>query len=153
MDQWWHDERATPDDGTAKSAVFVDVTPPRQGDYDEISAHDDRPLYRGRSLWRRVAEPLLLLATVATVLAITKPGQDESPPGPDHAPAPVASGSHRMELYGSVPGGQTGVLCGDQPEHQKRLAEAEIIVILLPRRPDRRPRARRPAGTCPARTR
>jgi hypothetical protein len=44
-------------------------------------------------------------------------------------PSAVGLGRHRIELFGPVAGGQGRVLCGAEPEHQDRLADAEVIVI------------------------
>ena len=224
MNQWWQGPERTPADNTPSESVpYVDVTPPRLGDNDEISANDDRPPPRGRPMWRRVGDPLLVLAAAATFFAVTSLVEDRVPPGSDSAAAPVASqsaisklpvaapsgpaantrrlpagsprfvvpatarpgeqitlvgyrdaqlcgptalrfdghlishqlrasarpaagawvelyltvtipseasfGSHGLELLGPVSGGQSGVLCGDEPEHQDRLTGAEIIVV------------------------
>ena len=220
MNQWWQEER-TRDDPRPASLLVVDVTPPGLGAQDEISANEDRPR-RVRRLWRRIAEPVLLLAAVATVFGFTKladerdrsaspatpllaaspsshpaagappttdatsrrlappaspqflvpatarPGEqitivayrDDRLCGPTvlrfdgaqiahevpgttqqatadwvevflkvQIPSAVSLGHHRIELFGPVAGGQSGVLCGAEPEHQDRLADAEVIVI------------------------
>lgn len=44
-------------------------------------------------------------------------------------PAAAAPGSHRLALFGPVPGGRGGELCGETSEHNGRLADSEIIVM------------------------
>ena len=219
MNQWWQEER-TRDETRPASLLVVDVTP-GSGVHDEISANDDRPRQRARQVWRRIAEPLLLLAAVASVFSVTKLADERDPFASAAAPAPcrrprptrrqrrprprphravwrrlprrsswcrpppawanritivayrdhrlcgptvlnfdgtqiphqvpattrpataestelfltvqipsaVGLGRHRIELFGPVPDGQDRVLCGAEPEHQGRLADAEITVI------------------------
>ena len=214
---------STPGDTMLGSLDVVDITPPRWGAEDEISANQAVPSRRGRRLWGRVGEPLLLLAAVATVFAVTKLADDRDPSAPADTPAAAASraptssrpatvppatpvnsgrpraasprfvvpvtahpgeqitivgyrddrfcgptvllfdgtpiphqvrgtatpaaggwvelyltvqmpssaslGAHRLDLLGPVAAGPGGVLCGDVPEHEERLADAEIIII------------------------
>jgi hypothetical protein len=43
-------------------------------------------------------------------------------------PRSATPGNHEIELYGPVPGGRSGPLCADVPEHQARLATTSITV-------------------------
>jgi hypothetical protein len=52
-------------------------------------------------------------------------------------PPAAATGSHRIDLYGPIPS-TSGIICGDVPEHQGRLATAAITVH-RPMRRDARP--------------
>ena len=92
MNQWWQEERAR-DDTRPASLLVLDVTPPGSGVQDEISANDDRPRRRIRRLWRRIAEPLLLLAAVATVFGVTKLADERDQSASAAAPVPSASQS------------------------------------------------------------
>jgi hypothetical protein len=220
MDQWQNFERVVADEMTSTSHRVADITPPGWGTDDEISAHDDRPPLRGRRLWRRVAEPIVLLAAAATFFGVMKFTEKRDAPASDEASAPVAAssagpatgrsgplvdahrpdvesprlvvpetarrgeqirilgyrdaglcgptalrfdgvpiahqvqasmmpkagdwvdlyltvtipsvasvGSHSLELFGPVEGGNAGVLCGDEPEREDLLADADIIVF------------------------
>ena len=62
--------------------VSLDASP------DEISTIGDRP-HGGRRPWRRAVEPLLLVAAVATAIALTNVAQPRDPPAP-RRPAPPA---------------------------------------------------------------
>ena len=71
--------------------LWVDLNGPVAAP-DEISAHHDRPPRRGPRRWRRFAEPLLLLAAVATALAVTRVAEHRSAAWP-REPAPAAFAS------------------------------------------------------------
>ena len=62
--------------------VSLDASP------DEMSTIGDRP-QGGRRPWRRAVEPLLLVAAVATAIALTNVAQPRDPPAP-RRPAPPA---------------------------------------------------------------
>jgi hypothetical protein len=43
-------------------------------------------------------------------------------------PLSATPGSHKVELYGPMPGGRSGPVCADVPEHQGKLATTTIAV-------------------------
>jgi hypothetical protein len=223
MDQWQQFERVVADEMIPKPGRVADITRHRWDADEEISAHDDRPPASGRRRWRRVAEPLVLLAAAATFFAIMRFAENRDAPAADeprsavvsapatsarpdvgpsttlvnaqgsHVPSPrfvvpatarrgdqitivgyresrlcgptelhfdgrpiphqiraratptsegwvelyltvtipsvTSLGTHGLELFGPAAGGNAGALCGDVPEHQDRLADAEIIIL------------------------